>query len=182
MVMPKLQTCHGCFRHFMGSDAIGQLCIECSVNNWVAQAHSQSLTKESQMTATYVSVKLITAWPETKDGAEGYAVKYQSGYMSWCPKDVFEASNLKLSDAGLVDEAVVESFIKSVTPSVAGDRGAVAVLDTVTGFDVVKTATCAEAYAFDPVRAQTIATERAKNMLWEFLGFVVQWAKNGLKG
>lgn len=44
------------------------------------------------MTQDYYGTKRITAWPQEKDGREGYAVKYSDGYTSWSPKDVFEAA------------------------------------------------------------------------------------------
>lgn len=44
------------------------------------------------MTKTYIGTKIITAWREDRDGKEGYAVKYEDGYTSWSPKDVFEAA------------------------------------------------------------------------------------------
>lgn len=37
-----------------------------------------------------------SAQPERKPDIEGYSVRYEDGYMSWCPKDVFEAANLPL--------------------------------------------------------------------------------------
>ena len=42
------------------------------------------------MTKDYIGTKIITAWPDTKDGKDGYAVKYEDGYTSWSPKDTFE--------------------------------------------------------------------------------------------
>ena len=44
------------------------------------------------MTRKYIGTKIITAWPQQKDGVDGYAVKYQDGYTSWSPKLVFEES------------------------------------------------------------------------------------------
>lgn len=44
------------------------------------------------MTKEYYGTKLITAWPQEKDGAPGYAVKYADGYISWSPKETFEAA------------------------------------------------------------------------------------------
>lgn len=38
----------------------------------------------------YIGTKIIVAEPEVKDGAEGYKVVYEDGYVSWSPKDVFE--------------------------------------------------------------------------------------------
>lgn len=38
----------------------------------------------------YVGTKVVLAKPEEKDGRPGYAVRYQDGYESWSPKDVFD--------------------------------------------------------------------------------------------
>lgn len=42
------------------------------------------------MTQEYIGTKQITGWPSPKDGVEGYAVRYEDGYTSWSPKDIFE--------------------------------------------------------------------------------------------
>jgi hypothetical protein len=44
------------------------------------------------MTHRYIGTKEITAWEQEKDGQPGYAVKYADGYISWSPKEVFEAA------------------------------------------------------------------------------------------
>lgn len=54
------------------------------------------------MTKDYYGTKRVTAWPENKVSPDtepgdfivkdGYAVKYADGYVSWSPKDVFEAA------------------------------------------------------------------------------------------
>ena len=44
------------------------------------------------MTKSYIGTKEIQAWEQEKDGKPGYAVKYPDGYISWSPKDVFEAA------------------------------------------------------------------------------------------
>lgn len=48
------------------------------------------------MTQSYYGRKIVTAWPEEKDGVAGYAVKYRDGYRSWCPKEKFEEDNIVL--------------------------------------------------------------------------------------
>lgn len=40
----------------------------------------------------YIGTKEIQAFPQTKEGRNGYAVIYPDGYSSWSPKDVFEAA------------------------------------------------------------------------------------------
>lgn len=48
------------------------------------------------MTTEYIGTKQVTAWPQEKDGKPGYAVKYQDGYVSWSPKDQFEAAYIEI--------------------------------------------------------------------------------------
>lgn len=49
------------------------------------------------MTSQFIGTKIVTAWEQaSKDGEEGYTVKYQDGYTSWCPKAVFEAANIDI--------------------------------------------------------------------------------------
>lgn len=40
----------------------------------------------------FYGTKLVLAEPFEKDGKEGYAVKYNDGYASWSPKNVFDAA------------------------------------------------------------------------------------------
>jgi hypothetical protein len=48
------------------------------------------------MTQQYIGFKVVTAWEQeglvdlSGKKAPGYAVKYEDGYISWSPKDVFE--------------------------------------------------------------------------------------------
>lgn len=44
------------------------------------------------MTHHYIGTKIVLAWAAEKDGQAGYGVKYEDGYTSWSPKDVFEAA------------------------------------------------------------------------------------------
>lgn len=48
------------------------------------------------MTQSYVGTKQVLAWAQEKDGRPGYAVKYEDGFVSWSPADVFEAAYLAI--------------------------------------------------------------------------------------
>jgi hypothetical protein len=56
------------------------------------------------MTQQYIGFKVVTAWPEMREDIRdmgsgpkpGYAVKYEDGYISWSPKDVFERAHVPL--------------------------------------------------------------------------------------
>lgn len=54
----------------------------------------------------FITAKLVAAWPEEKDGAEGYAIKYSDGYRSWCPKAEFERTARELSPAEVANVVV----------------------------------------------------------------------------
>ena len=42
------------------------------------------------MTHDAYSTKRVTVWPQKRGDEDGMAIKYQDGYISWCPKAVFE--------------------------------------------------------------------------------------------
>ena len=42
------------------------------------------------MTQPYIGTKIVLAWSQEKDGKPGYGVRYEDGYTSWSPKEVFE--------------------------------------------------------------------------------------------
>ena len=52
------------------------------------------------MTKLYIGKKIVTAWPATQTinrggqtvEEDGYSVKYEDGYISWSPKQTFEAA------------------------------------------------------------------------------------------
>lgn len=50
------------------------------------------------MTQAYIGTKIVGAWTEEKDGKAGYAVEYDDGYRSWCPKSTFEKHYRCVSD------------------------------------------------------------------------------------
>lgn len=53
------------------------------------------------MTQHYVGTKQIMGWEQAHaDGRPGYTVKYEDGYTSWSPKDVFEAAYIPIGHVG----------------------------------------------------------------------------------
>jgi hypothetical protein len=83
------------------------------------------------MTSHYIGLKQIVAWEQSKEGEEGYAVKYPDGYISWSPKDVFEAAYLHLGDIEryaphqqrmLGESAIVEKWFRGISAFIDSDR------------------------------------------------------------
>ncbi len=52
------------------------------------------------MVNQYISTKIVTAWPQEREGQEGYGVRYADGYESWSPKQAFEEGNVLV---GVID-------------------------------------------------------------------------------
>lgn len=115
--------------------------------------------------------------------AEGYEVTYPDGYKSWCPKDVFESSYFSLNknnDGTKILREDVEEFIGNVDVMTVGDKTTVVNAHTLTGFDMVRHSSCVDPKNYSQELGKEYAMEEVVNDLWSHLGFVLQWAKNGL--
>lgn len=87
---------------------------------------------------------------------DGYEVTYPDGYKSWSPaKDI---ENVKV-----------------------GTKTTNTTLTCLTGFEVHGQAACVKPENFDLNVGSNYARIKAEDKIWEGLGFVLQWAKYGLK-
>ena len=142
------------------------------------------------MTQFYVGVKIVEAWPEDKrEGPTdmiraGYAVKYPDGYVSWSPKQEFEAAYLPMGlDPSKVSEKMVNGFIREVHAHGLEDGKTVFMAaDLITGFTQYETSSCVDPINFDHEVGREICLKRVRDTLWKCLGFVVQWGRFGLRG
>lgn len=136
------------------------------------------------MTKEFIGVKRVTAWPQDgKDGQPGYAVKYADGYISWSPKDVFEAAYFPLADATgtKISESDVDAFLLPPEGSQLDPKTTIVRQDTITGFVQYDVSSCVDPANYDHALGVSIATKRIRDRIWPMLGFVLQWANTGLK-
>ena len=115
----------------------------------------------------------------------GYEITYDSGYKSWSPKEVADAAYFILdekSDGSRILQEDVEKFITNVDVITVGDKTTVVNAHTLTGFDTVKHSSCVDPKNYSEKLGKKYAMEDVVNSLWAHLGFVLQWAKYGLKG
>lgn len=119
-----------------------------------------------------------------KNGEDaGYEVIYPDGYKSWCPKDVADKAYFKLDEANdgtKILEQDVNNFMASHKTTTIGPKTTVVLGTTVTGFDMVNAAACADPKNYSEELGEKYALETIKTNLWSYLGFVLQWAKNGI--
>lgn len=133
---------------------------------------------------TYIGVKMIQAEPQERDGKPGYKVVYQpDGYTSWRPKDVFEDTYLSLAEGGknTISQDDVDGFIAKSVVSTIGEKTTIVQASLLNGFEMVEGSSCVDPANYDEAMGAEYCMERIKDHVWGLLGFVLQWAKSGLK-
>ena len=132
------------------------------------------------MTQHYIGSKQIVAWPEVKEGSDGYAVKYPDGYISWSPKDTFEAAYLPQGhDGSRVNEEMVEDFIAGYESTRMGNH-TVVLVKLRNGFTLIEESACVAAENYDHAIGEHLAMAKAKRQVWHLLGFLLATARNGI--
>ena len=128
---------------------------------------------------------VIEQWDGDTFGIEedGYEVTYPDGYKSWSPAKEFEKAYYKLEDpAGdVLKENDIKRFIKGIENVKVGTKTTNTTLTCLTGFEVHGQAACVKPENFDLNVGSNYARIKAEDKIWEGLGFVLQWAKYGLK-
>jgi len=133
------------------------------------------------MTQHYIGSKQIVAWEEVRDGAPGYAVKYPDGYISWSPKEVFESAYLAQGhDGSRILEQMVDDFIAKVEGTRMGNH-AVILVTLRNGFTLIEESACVDAANYDQSVGEGFALKKAKQRVWNYLGFLLATARNGIK-
>lgn len=115
---------------------------------------------------------------------EGYEVTYGDGYKSWCPKEIADAAYFRFSpenDGTKVLKEDVENFVTNVEVMTVGEKTTVVNAHTLTGFDMIRHSSCVDPKNYNEELGKQYALEVVTNDLWGHLGFVLQWAKFGLK-
>ncbi|MEO0376643.1 MAG: hypothetical protein AAF329_18890 [Cyanobacteria bacterium P01_A01_bin.17] len=149
------------------------------------------------MTRHYVGTKLIQAWesPADKDygqhkaGSPGYGVRYQDGYTSWSPKEVFEAAYLCIGDldASIIDSScispdIVERFI--VNYETCDTESSVTVFATLANRMLISQTVTRSMLSESPDEWHDLAVSMAAGMIGvevtKYLNFLLACAQNGI--
>ena len=112
----------------------------------------------------------------------GYEVTYPDGYKSWCPKHVVDAAYFILDDkeGNKITDKDLDNFIVKGTSIKLGEKTAVVLDTTITGFDTIGTSACVDSNNYNQEIGDEIAREEIRNKMWRHLGFILQWAKYGI--
>ena len=135
------------------------------------------------MESVYVGVKKVVAWESEKGGKPGYAVRYEDGYESWSPKEVFERSYFRVSniEGNILSENDITRFFDTVDVKKMGEKTTVAKATLINGFEMVDGSSCVDPKNYDEEIGTKICVERIREKTWMLLGFVLQWACRGIK-
>ena len=153
---------------------------------------------------TYIGTKIIEAIPAIRTGGkvydaneliprsmelveEGYKVRYQDGYESFSPKDVFERFYLELTvnpelrtKKPSISQKMVDDFIVAKEVSTLGDKVTVVRATLRNGFELVESSACVSPENYDEKLGAKICMEKIKDKVWFLLGFLLQTGVNGL--
>ena len=129
----------------------------------------------------YIGVKMVQAEPEERDGKPGYKVVYPDGYTSWSPADVFNASYLALQDPTRITREDVDEFVGEFEATQLDPKTTLVKATTITGFVQYEVSSCVDPANYDHKLGVRLASGRIHDRMWPFLGFVLQWARFGLK-
>ena len=135
-------------------------------------------------TALDKGYKIGNGYDKDCENMKGYEVTYPDGYKSWCPEHIADKAYFKLSggnDGSKILMQNVEDFIKSEGNTKVGTKTTNVTITTITDFEINGQASCVDANQFDIDLGAKAARPRAIDQLWAHLGFVLQWAKNGIK-
>lgn len=130
-----------------------------------------------------IVIKFIKIPVSFYDIEDGYKVVYPDGYTSFSPKTVFEDAYFQLRDekGERITSEDVDNFVKDTFSAKVGSKTTNTTLVLLNDFEVHGQASCVKAENYNIEIGEKFAVEKAKDKIWEVLGFVLQWGINGIK-
>ena len=145
---------------------------------------------------SFIGVKLVKAesagapriMGKYEKGDPGYTVEYESGYTSWCPREVFEKANLPIQGtANKIHPGDVMAMIRHCgVSSLGGEDGAakvtVVVCTLINGFTLTESSSCVDPANYDEQVGFETCMKKIEDKIWFLLGFLLQSAVYGFDG
>ena len=146
------------------------------------------LVEATPMTRGAYNKKRGWTIPENENPKDkGYLVKCPDGHVSWCPKAQFESQGFELEDGSKITEKDIQNFklqgYQQGDTYSAPDGKPFSMIQMVypTGFKDFATSACVDPKNYSEEIGLGICAEKINDRLWGFLGFMLQWAKFGLR-
>lgn len=128
----------------------------------------------------FIGAKMVKAEPCERDGAKGYKVVYPDGNESWSPKETFERAYFEIDREDSLTNNDINNFLFAWDTETRRERSTLVSMIYRNGFEDFENATCCVAKNYDKKIGERICIDRMRNKLWDRLGFVLMWARNGL--
>ena len=111
----------------------------------------------------------------------GYKVRYEDGYESFSPKDVFEKAYMQVGSNNTITQNNVNSFIKDVYSTTIGEKTTLVKVTLINGFELCETSSCVDAKNYNEKIGVQCCMQRIYDKIWHLLGFLLQTAIGGMK-
>lgn len=140
--------------------------------------------KEMNLYEYMYNIKGEQCFDENK---EGYLVVYDDGYKSWCPREIFENSYLKVDDnkdlpSGVsIGPKMVKDFIKSYEVIERDGKTTIVHATLINGYKLTEASSCVDPVNYNKDIGVEICLKKMENQLWGLLGFLLQTAVGGVK-
>ena len=109
-------------------------------------------------------------------------MRYADGYESWSPKEAFEAAYFPIDQANKLAPLDIDNFLGDKLDTLKiGEKSLLVSVKLPTGFVDHEVSSCVDPANFDERIGKQFALEKIRSRLWDRLGFVLQWARYGLK-
>ena len=129
----------------------------------------------------YIGTKLIKAEPMEKDGKHGYQVKYDNGYVSWSPKEVFEKAYFKIDGDNKLSSNDISRFVLKYEDSKIGQKTTMVTATLINGFEITESSSCICPENYDHEIGVEYCKKLIEDKIWMLVGFLLQTALNGVK-
>lgn len=122
-----------------------------------------------------------------RNNQPGYLVTFQDGEEYWMEKKLFESITLEVNDnkhlpsSINVSEQMVDEFIDSYDILTVGYKTTVAKTILKNGFEIITSSGAIDELNYDVNRGEECCLEKAKKIIWGYLGFLLQTAWKGFR-
>ena len=131
----------------------------------------------------YIGVRFVDATPgrDGDEGTEGYNIMDEAGMAHFIPKAEFERTYLPVSMPNSLLPQDVDQLLAQVQTADGDPKTTIVRAELLTGFSIYETSACVDAANYDQEKGTDLAMAKIRSKIWFAMGFVLQWARYGLK-
>lgn len=117
---------------------------------------------------------------------EGYLVNIESNEY-WMPKKLFESMTLEMTDnknlpsSVNIGEEMVDNIIDSTSVIEVGNKTTLLKVILKNGYEIIESSGMVDPANYDVEVGKKACLNKAKKKIWDYLGFMLQTAWNGIK-